>query len=117
MADASADDHRFLADGIGIGRWLKSAHRSSTNAGDQRKNDDLASKMRTHHQRIQRSLQDTKQVLAKSKCDNQAQVNTALAKMQAALDAMSQDLCQDQRHHKRSTSVAFDALAFDTKMQ
>ena len=30
-ADASADDHRFLADGIGIGRWLKSAHRSSTN--------------------------------------------------------------------------------------
>ena len=87
------------------------------NAGDQRKNDDLASKMRIHHQRIQRSLQDTKQVLAKSQCDSQVQVNASLAKIQAALDAMNQDLCQDHRHHKRSTSVAFDALAFDTKIQ
>jgi len=87
------------------------------NAGDQRKNDNLASKMRIHHQRIQRSLQDTKQVLAKSQCDSQVQVNASLAKIQAALDAMNQDLCQEHRHHKRSTSVAFDALAFDTKIQ
>ena len=78
---------------------------------DQRKKtSDLVSKMRTHHQQIQRALQETKLVLANdSKCDS-VEVNASLAKMQAALDLMHLDL---NRHHKRNTSVAFDALAFD----
>ena len=38
-----ANDHRFLADGIGIGRWLKSAYRSSTIENTQRLNADKKS--------------------------------------------------------------------------
>ena len=36
-------NHRFLADGIGIGRWLKSAYRSSTIENTQRLNADKKS--------------------------------------------------------------------------
>lgn len=61
---------------------------------------------------VQAALQEANRAVESSKCDH-GLVQVSLIKIQSALDALGQQLPKkDYRRHKRATSVAYEALAF-----
>ena len=70
-----------------------------------------------HFERVKVALNQANDAVEASKCDH-GLVQVSLLKIQSALEALGQELPKpkdnDQiRKHKRSTSVAYEALAFE----
>ena len=89
---------------------------------NQRRNEKMFNpeKVWSHLDRIQAALNQANDAVEASQCDH-GSVQVSLLKVQSALDALAQDLPRSsnpgagnsfQKGHKRSTSIAYEALAF-----
>ena len=83
---------------------------------------DSNSRLRWHFDRVQDALNQANEAVEASKCDH-GLVQVSLHRLQAALDVLGQDIPSAEassgrpshgqiRTHRRSTSVAYEALAF-----
>ena len=80
---------------------------------------DINSRLRWNFERVQHALNQANEAVEASKCDH-GLVQVSLIHLQTALDKMGQELPdaaqppnRHVRKHKRNTSVAYEALAFE----